>query len=80
MFAGLRDADTAELLGKHRQSIRILDLGNGRLRPQYLLLKAKGYRVYGIDIVNRPEMFATSALYMLGPVDLCLENWSACKL
>lgn len=34
--------------------LRILDLANGRLRPQYLLLKAAGHRVYGIDLVNQP--------------------------
>jgi SAM-dependent methyltransferase len=35
-------------------SARILDLANGRLRPQYLILKAQGYDVAGIDILNKP--------------------------
>lgn len=36
-------------------SLKILDLANGRLRPQYTLLRAAGHNVYGIDLVNRPE-------------------------
>jgi SAM-dependent methyltransferase len=32
--------------------LKILDLANGRLRPQYYLLQSKGYEVFGIDIVN----------------------------
>src|SRR2546425_9824143 len=35
--------------------LRILDVANGRLRPQYTLLKAAGHQVYGIDLVNRPR-------------------------
>ena len=34
--------------------MRALDLANGRLRPQYLLLKAAGHPVVGIDLLNRP--------------------------
>ena len=34
--------------------LRVLDLANGRLQPQYLLLKAAGQCVYGIDRINRP--------------------------
>ena len=33
----------------------ILDLANGRLRPQYELLKAAGHHVTGIDLINRPR-------------------------
>jgi SAM-dependent methyltransferase len=36
-------------------SLRVLDLGNGRLRPQYALLRAAGHRVYGLDLINRPN-------------------------
>ena len=35
--------------------VRALDLANGRLRPQYLLLKAAGHPVVGIDLLNRPS-------------------------
>ena len=62
MFAALRDRDTSELLPSTRPQ-KILDLGNGRLRPQYLLLKARGHHVFGIDIANRPVLSATSLLY-----------------
>jgi SAM-dependent methyltransferase len=30
----------------------VLDLANGRLRPQYMLLKAAGHQVYGLDLAN----------------------------
>lgn len=43
----------------------VLDLANGRLRPQYTLLKAAGHRVYGIDLVNRPSQDATDVSYVL---------------
>jgi SAM-dependent methyltransferase len=33
---------------------KILDLANGRLRPQYTLLRAAGHDMYGIDLINRP--------------------------
>jgi len=36
-------------------SLRILDLANGYLRPQYLLLQADGHKVFGIDWVNRSK-------------------------
>lgn len=38
-------------------SLRILDLANGQLRPQYILLKSQGHLVYGIDLINTPEKF-----------------------
>jgi SAM-dependent methyltransferase len=38
------------------QPLRVLDLANGRLRPQYTLLRAAGHEVYGIDFVNRPYL------------------------
>ncbi|MCX7790861.1 MAG: class I SAM-dependent methyltransferase [Chloroflexaceae bacterium] len=42
---------------------RILDLGNGSLRPQYALLRAAGHRVVGIDLVNRPARGWKPAAY-----------------
>ena len=38
-----------------RNELRILDLANGQLQPQYKILRAHGHYVYGIDIVNRPQ-------------------------
>ena len=34
---------------------RVLDLANGRLRPQYTLLQASGHNVYGIDLSIDPN-------------------------
>jgi len=54
-IAGQRERDIAPYLaGKGR--LRVLDLANGRLRPQYILLKAAGHKIYGVDLVNRPFM------------------------
>jgi hypothetical protein len=35
--------------------LRILDLANGRLRPQYTILHTQGYRVFGVDLANNPN-------------------------
>lgn len=43
----------------------ILDLANGRLRPQYALLKGAGHRVCGVDFVNRPGASLTDRAYVL---------------
>ena len=47
-----------------RNPIPALDLGNGHLRPQYTLLRAAGYRVYGIDLANRPQWSLTNVGYI----------------
>lgn len=49
-----RRADLAGIVDFSRR-LTILDLANGRLRPQYAILRAQGHRVIGIDRVNRPE-------------------------
>ncbi len=46
-------------------STRILDLANGRLRPQYIILRAQGYRVFGVDLVNNPSSDAFGIGYRL---------------
>ncbi len=46
-------------------SLRVLDLANGRLRPQYLLLKTEFRHVYGIDLINRPRKTWTNRGYQL---------------
>jgi SAM-dependent methyltransferase len=46
-----------------RQQLRVLDLANGRLRPQYILLQADGHQVYGIDLVNRPHRSPSNLAY-----------------
>lgn len=64
MFGKLRSDDTHEYL-HHIDSPEILDLGNGLLRPQFSLLKAAGYRVYGIDLANRPRASIKHFLYVV---------------
>src|SRR5258705_8289394 len=64
MFGDLRSEDTRDHLG-HVKSPEILDLGNGRLRPQFTILKRAGYRVYGIDLANQPRNSTKNFLYVI---------------
>lgn len=57
-----RDDDIASLVPLNTP-LRVLDLGNGSLRPQYTLLRSAGHDVYGIDLVNRPDRSAFSRAY-----------------
>jgi SAM-dependent methyltransferase len=61
-IARWRERDIAAYLNPHRR-LRILDLANGRLRPQYTLLKAAGQDVYGIDYINRPQRTPVDLAY-----------------
>jgi SAM-dependent methyltransferase len=63
-LANRRQEDIAPYLNGN-QPLRVLDLANGRLRPQYLLLKAAGHHVYGIDLANRPGRNWVSAAYRI---------------
>lgn len=56
--------DVAPLLDMSRPR-DILDLANGRLRPQYALLKGAGHRVYGVDYVNRRATSLADRAYVL---------------
>jgi SAM-dependent methyltransferase len=62
--AGTRERDLAPYLSL-RQPRRILDLANGRLRPQYALLRSAGHTVYGIDLANRPQATWVDASYTI---------------
>ena len=53
-IASLRRADLAPFVNG-TDSLTILDLANGQLRPQYSIMRGQGYRVYGIDMVNHPK-------------------------
>lgn len=53
-IADLRAGDIAPFV-EGTVPLTVLDLGNGRLRPQYAILRAKGFAVYGIDVVNGRE-------------------------
>lgn len=37
----------------------------GSLRPQYLLLKAAGHRVFGVDFANRPQWKIKNGAYIV---------------
>jgi SAM-dependent methyltransferase len=52
-LAAERDRDVAPYLDV-TGPLAVLDLANGRLRPQYALLAAAGHAVQGIDLCNRP--------------------------
>ncbi|HMO57644.1 MAG TPA: methyltransferase domain-containing protein [Roseiflexaceae bacterium] len=43
----------------------ILDLANGRLRPQYAIMRNAGHRVTGIDFANRPQLSRVDLAYMV---------------
>jgi SAM-dependent methyltransferase len=63
-IAQRRDRDLEPYL-KDKSRLRILDLANGRLQPQYTLLKAAGHRVCGIDLINRPQLTWTNLAYRI---------------
>ncbi len=63
-LADMRQQDIAGYF-EAEESLSVLDLANGNLRPQYILLKASGHHVYGIDIVNRPDLSCIDAVYRL---------------
>lgn len=43
--------------------LRVLDLANGALRPQFSLLLEGGHDVYGIDLINEPTFSIKSLAY-----------------
>ena len=63
-IAAERDRDIAPYVGMNC-SLRVLDLGNGSLRPQYTLLQGAGHFAYGIDWVNRPRWNSFNAAYAI---------------
>lgn len=52
-FTERRERDLAPYLDFARP-LEVLDLANGRLRPQFALLSGAGHHVYGVDLANRP--------------------------
>jgi ubiquinone/menaquinone biosynthesis C-methylase UbiE len=63
-LAEMRARDLAPYLDTTRP-LQILDVANGRLRPQYTILKAAGHHVYGIDLVNRPQKSRVDVAYQI---------------
>lgn len=86
-IAEVRERDLAPYLDLH-QPLRVLDLANGRLRPQYGLLRALGHQVYGVDLANRPRTNWVDYSYTLAryaysytmhlPVDLLARGPLVC--
>ena len=52
-LANLRQSDIESYLDI--KSISILDLANGGLRPQFMILNSSRCCVYGIDLINKPS-------------------------
>ena len=70
-LAHVRWEDLASYISAGQRQ-RVLDLANGRLRPQYTLLRAHGHRVYGIYLVNYPRRTGVDLAYR---VARALFNW-----
>jgi SAM-dependent methyltransferase len=66
-IAERRNNDIDAYIDRNSQ-LTILDLGNGRLRPQYRLLSSMGDRVYGIDVANRPSVSWINLSYKLARI------------
>jgi SAM-dependent methyltransferase len=60
-LAQQRAKDLAPYLGGG--PLRVLDVANGRLRPQYTILRAGGHTVSGVDLVNRRPRNRTDHAY-----------------
>jgi SAM-dependent methyltransferase len=60
----MRQDDIANYLVQHKL-LDILDLANGRLRPQYTILNSRGQHVVGIDLINQPVKNPTEIAYQL---------------
>ncbi len=63
-LASLRSRDISPYLDAH-QSLRILDVANGRLRPQYTILRSQGHQVVGVDFVNQAQISRVDFAYAL---------------
>jgi SAM-dependent methyltransferase len=44
--------------------LTILDVGSGKLRPQYTILRRQGHRVIGVDLANAARLSVESVLYV----------------
>lgn len=47
------------------QVLTILDVGSGKMRPQYTILRRQGHRVIGVDLANSARFSAESVLYVI---------------
>jgi ubiquinone/menaquinone biosynthesis C-methylase UbiE len=62
MIADLRKRDLGANIAPSGP-MRVLDLANGRLRPQHAILRADRHEVYGVDLINRPSHSPTDLAY-----------------
>ena len=63
-LAARRERDIASHLDTTKKLL-ILDVANGRLRPQYTILKAAGHHVFGIDWINRKRLSRVDVAYAI---------------
>src|SRR6266542_3202580 len=67
LLAGSRSNGERDMAERRRNDIaayldmslplRVLDVANGRLRPQYTILKSEGHRAYGFDLATSVAAF-----------------------
>ena len=50
-------------LSRQDAGLRFLDLGNGSMRPQFMLLRREGFEVTGVDLVNGHGWSVAQAIY-----------------
>lgn len=50
------------------QSLDVLDVGNGRLRPQHSILAAQGHNVVGVDLVNGEGFSLKNLIYFFARI------------
>jgi len=64
-----RRVDCAEIFCS--KPLKILDLGNGALRPQSYILANEGHNVTGVDLINAPRLTLKSIAYSLARIIFC---------
>ena len=64
-MAKRRARDCAGLLPQGESPLTVLDVGSGKMRPQYTILRRQGHRVIGVDLANAPTFSIDSVLYVL---------------
>lgn len=59
-----RARDCAGVLRSGNAPLTILDVGSGKLRPQYTILRRQGHRVIGVDLANSQPLSLESVAYV----------------
>jgi len=63
-MAERRWSDCKPYLADLSGPLTILDVGSGKLRPQYTILRRQGHRVIGVDFANKAGLSVESILYI----------------